>query len=265
MLACTDPTITYLAEYGFNVIRLPRSGLRPADVLVGKGPRLEHLGDMSRVWRSARAVPPPRTPVPATMLKGRSTEAFSANIGISLLTQLLSAVGVSPPKLEAALSSVDNVSFGFGAPVIWGIDILEMGEYLERGKLLDNNPIVEQYFGDNMPPVHLITDLLLSSTMTVEASRRSGGTLGLDLAALQEAVETKVELQRLSEATSIVTFQAEQKLAFGFRAIKLGRREGRWAMEGFARPGSVFQAEPPPPRIWASKFQLGEITIDDIA
>ena len=260
MFKCTDPVVDYLARFGFNVIRLPRAGLAPGDVLAGKGPGLEHVGPIGGAWKSRRAMPKPLDPVPATMLEGRGTAEFDAGVGLSLLEQLLSPLGVSAPKLKAGLGSARSLSFGFVQPRIWGLELIALGDYLASGSLQDSNPVVAGFFKSDVP-IHIITDLLTSSSMEVTVTKNSHAGGDVDLKMLQQAVTGEVSLSSKNADTTTIRFEGKDRLAFGFRAIKALVKDGAWQLMGIPKAGSVFYSSPPPPTAWASKFPPGETVI----
>jgi len=73
MAFCEDPALTYLNRLGYNVIRLPRTGLMPLEVLGSESGRApEPLGRLDSVWESKLPVPAVTSGDVATV-SGRST------------------------------------------------------------------------------------------------------------------------------------------------------------------------------------------------
>ena len=54
MARCKDPALNYLNREGYNVVKLPRAGLEPMDVLGRDGRSLERLGKLQRIWTSPK-------------------------------------------------------------------------------------------------------------------------------------------------------------------------------------------------------------------
>lgn len=258
---CNDPSLKYLAELGFNVIRLPRGGIEPGLVLAGKGPELSRLGDLARVWQSPRAMPEPLPKCRAAMLDGKRTESFNVGVGLAIAERILKPVGLDLPKLRLALSDVSSLGFGFGDSQIWSLDLMDVGAFLAKGSLDEDNPVVRHFVLESRPPIHVVVDVLLSDSVSVEVSKNGGGAVELDLGVLQQAVDAKVQLESKSEHSTRVLFKGDDQLAFGFRALKLTYENGAWKVHGQARPGSVFHAREPEPSEWASVFALGEANI----
>ena len=58
MAFCEDPSLTYLNRLGYNVVRLPRTGLVPLDVLGSEDGRPpEHLAALPAIWQSPLSKP----------------------------------------------------------------------------------------------------------------------------------------------------------------------------------------------------------------
>ncbi len=64
-MACSDPRLTYLNSYGYNVIKLPRAGIEPLQVLGRDKDSLEDLGELSTIWKSQSPIPSTPGPNPA--------------------------------------------------------------------------------------------------------------------------------------------------------------------------------------------------------
>jgi hypothetical protein len=127
MALCEDPALTYLNRVGYNVIRLPRTGLAPLEVLGserGKAP--EPLGQLPTVWQSSISVPP-ITKGDATTISGQSTNDLKLSVGLRILESVLGAMGASVPKVSVSYSRAKTVRFEFKDPAIKKIDPLIEG------------------------------------------------------------------------------------------------------------------------------------------
>jgi len=52
MAICNDPSITYLKDYGYSILRLPRRDFRPLQILARQGRDLVPLGELATVMVS---------------------------------------------------------------------------------------------------------------------------------------------------------------------------------------------------------------------
>src|SRR5271166_4502631 len=101
MVLCTDKSLTYLNGQGYNVVRLPRKGIAPLDVLGRDGGSLERLGNLSQIWLSREPLPEIGTPQPATPVNGKKTSELSGSMGLKILGGILGALGAKSPAISA--------------------------------------------------------------------------------------------------------------------------------------------------------------------
>jgi len=116
MALCRDKALTYLNNLGYNVVRLPRSGILPLEVLGKKrNQQPEPLGTIATVWKSKENTPSPEEDK-ATEIKGSSTSSLKLSVGIKLLENFLGALGASTPSVRASYRKASQVQFRFGRP-----------------------------------------------------------------------------------------------------------------------------------------------------
>lgn len=70
-----EPSITFLNKFGYNVIKLPRTGIEPLDV-IGRDQGMQWLGPLNKVWTSTGLEPLPGPPHPAAAVNGQRTDAL---------------------------------------------------------------------------------------------------------------------------------------------------------------------------------------------
>src|SRR5580704_627585 len=114
MALCTDKSLTYLNDQGYNVVRLPRKGIDPLDVLGRDGKSLERLGRLDQLWTSKKPVPSVGGPQPAAHINGQSTSEMSASVGLKLLSGVLKAIGATVPEISFAYNKASSLQFTFG-------------------------------------------------------------------------------------------------------------------------------------------------------
>ena len=91
MVFCSDKALTYLNRQGYNVVRLPRKGTSPLDVLGRDTGALEKLDDLSQIWRYQHPLPTISPPQAATQVNGQKTGDLSASMGLKILGGILGA------------------------------------------------------------------------------------------------------------------------------------------------------------------------------
>lgn len=91
---CSDDATTYLRRLGYNVVRHPREGIDPLDLLGMQGGEMKYLGNLSQLITNAPgALPAIKRDQIAGDIQGQQSSKLSAAIGISLLKSFASALG----------------------------------------------------------------------------------------------------------------------------------------------------------------------------
>src|SRR5690348_13516526 len=112
MAICKDPSLTYLNGAGYNVVRLPRAGIGPLDVL-GRDQIVERVGRVDQLWKSSIALPDVRGPNDAAAVSGKQSSQLKVSIGLKILSSVLGAMGAAVPDITLAYSKASNVNFTF--------------------------------------------------------------------------------------------------------------------------------------------------------
>jgi hypothetical protein len=242
MPICKDPTITFLNQFGYNVVKLPRTGIEPLH-LVGRDDTKQLLGPISSVWKSAIPVPQPNPPRVAANVNGQRTDKIDLKFGIKILENALRAFGATVPTLGFALKDAKSVTFQFVNVTSTTVDPLDAGNYLAAGDLNTQNPVVEHYFGDGAE-AFLIVDVLKSDSVSVTASDENGKDISLDVPAIQATVGANVTVGTTTSSNATLTFQGKEAVTFGFAALEIDRVDNKWQVRGAQPSGELAFAAP---------------------
>jgi hypothetical protein len=105
-----DPSVTFLNKFGYNVVKLPRVGIEPLDV-IGMDETTQWLGPLSAVWKSSVPVPEPSKPRRAAPVNGQKTDQLDLSFGLKILGNALAAFGASVPSLDVAYHAPARSAF----------------------------------------------------------------------------------------------------------------------------------------------------------
>lgn len=238
MAHCNDPRLTYLNHLGYNVVKLPRAGVEPLQVLGRDGKSLENLGKLGSIWTSTVPVPQPDPPADAISINGQKTDNLKLSVGLDILSSVLQGMGVPAPKLETAYSRARSVQFTFVNVHVSSVAPLEVGKYLSSGDLDGSNPFVT-YFRDHDKEAYVITEVLKSNSITVTAKDEHGVSVGVDMPNLQNVLGAKVSVSTAGSTASDLTFQGTQELAFAFKVFGIGYANGNWQVHGQPASGKI--------------------------
>ncbi len=234
----TDPSITYLNKFGYNVVKLPRVGIEPMDV-VGVDEAPQWLGPLSLVWTSGVPAPEPGAPRPAAAIVGQKTDRLELAFGLKILANALAAFGATIPSVDLAYHRARKIQFSFTNVTSAAVAPLAAGNYLAGGTLNTNNPVVQHYFMGDDAEAFLIVDVLKSDSITATATDENGVEVGVDVPSIQAAVGAKVSVKSQNSADSTLTYAGQTPVTFGFIVDRIEYNGTRWSLSGAAPSGGV--------------------------
>jgi hypothetical protein len=245
MAICKDPALTFLNGLGYNVVKLPRVGVEPLDIL-GKDNSIERLGRVDQMWTSTQSLPAVTGPLDASSVAGQKTSDMKLSVGLKILSAALGAMGAAVPEVSFAYSKARKVSFTFTDVKTFGVEPLQVGAYLSAGDLATANPFVRRFFDDEDTSAFIITEVLKSKSVSVTATNDSGAEVGVDLPAIQAAVGAKVAIASKNTSNTTVSYTGSELLTFGFKCFGIAFADGAWnvfsaapsAELAFALPGA---------------------------
>src|SRR5262249_52769234 len=129
---CHDPTLDLLTAYGYNVVRLPKADIRPLQILVRRGRELDRLGELTTLLRVGTNVPVPpiEQDVPAASISGQRTSDLKLGIGLSVLGNVLAAMGGSKLRLDVEYKQARTVAFEFPDVLEDKVEVAKLDQYL---------------------------------------------------------------------------------------------------------------------------------------
>ncbi len=240
-----DPSITFLNKFGYNVIKLPRTGIEPMD-LIGRDQVTQWLGPIRSVWEGDPKDPEPMPgpPHPASAVNGQRTDALEISLGLSVLANALAAFGASMPSLNAAYKSAHSVQFAYTNVTSTSVSTLLAGNYLASGKLRTDNPVVKNYLYSDKSMAFLIIEVLKSNSITVSATGSNGEDVGISLPAVQGLVGAKIDVKPSNTSNSTITFTGPEAVTFGFSVQQIARDGENWTLHGAAPSADIAFAGP---------------------
>jgi len=231
MALCTDKSLTYLNDLGYNVVRLPRKGIDPLDVLGRDGKSVERLGRLDQLWTSRKPLPEIGAPQPAAYLNGQATSEMALSVGLRVLNGVLKAIGADLPELSFAYKQADSLQFTFGDVTARSVVPLDVGNFLSEGDIRGANPFVERYFADEDTDAFIITEVLQSNEITVSAKDHGGRTVKVDIPSIQAILGGDVSISANDTAGTKITYKGKEAVTFGFKVFEIAF-DGRWRITG---------------------------------
>jgi hypothetical protein len=225
---CTDPFLDYLKAYGYCIIRLPKADVRPLQIFAKQGRDLERLGELSTLLQAGSNIPLPplNENVPVANISGRRTGDLSIGIGISLLNNILGAMGGSGLNLDVHYKQAKSVIFEFSHVLEDKVELVRLDQYLADA---DVNPF-SHYIRTLLEAdtLYVTTATIKTHRFTVEAKKSDGTALSLPIPEIQSIVGGNVKVSSQVGVSSKVTFEGSLSLVFGFQAVQLFYDQGRY-------------------------------------
>jgi hypothetical protein len=231
-----DPSVTYLNQFGYNVVKLPRVGIEPMDV-VGKDDATQWLGPLRAVWTSSAPEPVVSAPRPAVQVIGQKTDQLDFGFGAKILANALAAFGATVPSVDFAFQRARKIQFSYTNVTSTSVAPLDAGNYLTNGKLNSDNPVVRHYFTGQESQAFLIVDVLKSDSITVTATDDHGVTIGVDVPAIEGVVGANVKVKPSGGSNSTITFTGPQAVTFGFIVDEIEYDGSKWSLTGATASG----------------------------
>ncbi len=232
-MSCSDPRLTYLNSYGYNVVKLPRDGIGPLQVIGKDRHSIEDLGSLSTIWKSAQPEPKTHGPNVAANINGGKTDNLKLSIGLDILGSILQGMGASDPKVNGAFSHARSVQFTFTGVTETLVTPLEVGAYLSAGDLDTTNPFAS-YLLDPNKHAYVVTSVLESDSIIVTARHNSDASIAADIPSIQTAVGVDVSVSASGANNEDVTFKGTEPLTFGFKMFGITYSNGHWHVFGEA-------------------------------
>jgi hypothetical protein len=226
---CRDPFLAGLEEFGYSVVRLPVSDLEPLELLRRDGDDLERFGRLTTVFEPRDPVGRPRVTRgrPAASISGRRTGRIEVGAGLSLLGGVIAAMGGSRIGIEDTYHAARGITFEFREVTEDRAELAALDRWLASARLRDRAASAAALV--EAGTLYVTTVVIRSRSLTVEAHDEQGAALSVEAPALAHAADGRVHVSHDADNAAAVTYTGRVPLAFGFRAVRLHYRHGRYA------------------------------------
>jgi hypothetical protein len=219
---CKDPALTALKTIGYNVVQLPRIDLRPGQLLMASGKRLQRLGELGSVFTRDPGDPPPPTmsvdrPGPAIAIT--KSAAMDAGVGLNILGGLISALGGSTLGLNLAYAKAKRIEMEYSGTLENNVEVALLDQFLAGASVNQFSKAAKQMLEKDM--VYVVTSTLKAATLNVTATDSKKNSIGIDVPVLSNAIGGNLKVASSGEGSTKLTFKGGTPLVFGFQAIQL--------------------------------------------
>lgn len=208
--------------YRANVVRAPRVGIDPLDVLAVRKTVVQPRGLLSAVIEGdAPGLPRPTTRAVAD-LRGERSTAVDVGLGAELATKFFAALGVPIPSAEVTASlwkGAHQISFEVRDVQQHDVDLSVLGRVLANRRLA-RNPATDIFFSDAKTTLLIITRTLTSPSFAVRVTDRSGQTLKVSVEGVEDIFgSVHADVSWEAEGDSTISFRGKTPATFAFAAV----------------------------------------------
>lgn len=234
-----DPVLSALKEIGYNVVRLPRTNIRPLQLFERQDNDLVFLGDMRKLFLEGKKAPLPEISPdePAGFINGQRSRDLKLNVGLSLLGGIIGALGGATLGLDVAYKRASTLAFEFNNVMRNHVDRLDLSRFLTAARVDEAvGPPAKLVEADK---IYVITSTIKSNKFTTEAKKSDGTSVSVDVPVIQHAVSTNVGVKTEGGSQSRITYEGQVALVFGFQAIRLIYKDGVFTEARNVAPSDV--------------------------
>jgi hypothetical protein len=234
---CHDKTTVMLRTQNYNVIRHPRDGILPLQLIGQYEDAVHLLGGLEKLLVD----PPPQLPKitsdqAAADLEGEQSDKQEVGIGLNFLNSVLTALG-GKLGVKAQYNRARKLQFTFNDVTTDSVEPLDVGNYLKKGQV-DADNLVLQQFVLGKGTLFLITTCLKAKRITVKTENEKGGEVALDVPVIKGIVGGDVKVDATADQSAVVTYTGTKSIVFGFQAFRVGVAGGVLSLVP-AAPGSI--------------------------
>jgi hypothetical protein len=209
--------------YRANVVRAPRTGITPLDVLaVARNRRVEPRGRLGAVLEGEPPNLPRPTSAEAADLHGQQSTALDLSVGADLTATFLAALGIPVPGATVVTTLWDGarrISFEVRGVTESRVDIGELGSVLSACRIA-RNPATDVFFTEPKAQMLVITRTLSSAHFAVHATGRKGQSAKVAVDGIAGLFgEAHADVEWEAEGDSTIVFRGRRPATFAFGAV----------------------------------------------
>jgi hypothetical protein len=224
----SDPFIKALKSFGYNTVRLPKADTMPLQVFSRNNNNLERLGALTKLLTPGDAIPPP--PIisgnPTANINGQRTGDIKIGLGLSILGNIIGAMGGTSLGLETQYQQAKSAVFEFSGVTEDRLEVIDLDQYLGDADINPASIFISKLL--DADKLYVTTAVLKSTNFTFEAKQSSGVGVKVDVPVIQQVVGGNVSVATTSGSQSKLTYKGTIPLVFGFQAVQIFYDQGKY-------------------------------------
>jgi hypothetical protein len=224
-----DPYTSLLKSFGYNAVRLPRSNIRPLQVLSKNGGDASYFGELTTVFRprdSNTPIPMSVDNTPAANISGQKSGDLSVGLGLSILGNIITAMGGSTVGLDSKYQQAKAVSFQYQDVLQDVVEPAALDQFLGHADINPSSNTVTNLL--EADEVFITTSTIKSKKFTIYPKSSRSADTQVNISEIQGMVGANVKVTSQSHDSSAITFEGPTPLVFGFQAVQLFYDRGQY-------------------------------------
>jgi hypothetical protein len=221
-MICKDALVTFLKQYGYNLMSFPKEDIRPLDLFTKNGGALEKIGKMEHIFKAGMEELPMPTLIEnlhtANISKMKS-DSVNTKLGVSLLSNILTGMGMKDLGITTQFGKARNLMFQFNDVFEDKIELIELDCFLSAAQILNIGNNTKKLMAKN--ELYVITSVLKSNSISINTGESKTIDISAEASDCLDIISGNIGLSFSAENKSEVTFSGKKQLVFGFRAIRL--------------------------------------------
>ncbi|MBD2358340.1 hypothetical protein H6G41_27645 [Tolypothrix sp. FACHB-123] len=222
MVACKDQAIDHLNQLGYNAIKLPREGITPLTILS----RDSKTGISSIYANITDIVADPMPPLPqvftnlqAGTISGLRTNKLEFNFGISILNNLLSALGGKSAGIKSVFGKASAIEFEYENVLYDTVMPAAVSKFLRQSQPLIDEDFIAQFNEEG--EAYIIIDVLKSNSFGIRLYQDNVQGIDINIDAVKNVIglDSKISVEKKGDTK--ISFNGSQSLGFGFKACPI--------------------------------------------
>lgn len=217
-----------LAEYGYNLVALPKEGVAPL-LLLYKNKKDVSLagGPVSMLFAIADDPPPvPSLNNKVASLQSNSSVTFDAQAGINILGWLLKKLKMGKLGGEINVDSMRSMEISYENVLEDSVSLLELDNFLSG-----SDPKVDNFntFKDRLmdSDLYVVNAVLKSNSFSVSAENKNGQKMDLETT-IKGIVDADVNVKRGKNSSVTLNHDEGPPLVFAFKAQQIVYDHKKW-------------------------------------
>jgi hypothetical protein len=222
MGVCWDQSTTFLKRIGYNVVRHPRAGIEPLQIIGIQRGEAVYQGSLAELVREPGPDNHPNIDrdIDAADINGQRSSDLKLGVGLNILKGVLAAFGADV-GIDAAYQQARTVTFEYTGVKNDLVGAFSIGKFLRDAVIDSDNPVLQEYVLGN-GKLYIIVKTAKTTRLTVDAKRSGGASVAIDAPLVQQAVGAKVEVEASATSQGTLTYTGSSQLVFGFQCLELG-------------------------------------------